>query len=149
RSSLNAATPVDIVRDGKHMTLDVTVKAMPNNFGREDQIQDQEEEHTEKSKDNSTYSADSLGMEVGDMTTDEAAANKGFEGVLVRKVEPETSAWEKGLRPGMLIRKVGKTDVHNVKEFETALKKETAKDGVMLQVRTERGSRFVVLDAQK
>src|SRR5262249_14616872 len=106
RSPVNTSSAMDIVRDGKHMTLNVTVKAMPSNFGREDQIQD-EEEHAEKPKDNSTYSADSLGLEVSDMNADEAAAYKGFEGVLVRKVEPETSAWEKGLRPGMLIRKVG------------------------------------------
>jgi hypothetical protein len=49
----------------------------------------------------------------------------------------------------MLISKVGKTAVHNVKEFEAALKSESLKDGVLLQIRTERGSHFVVLNSQQ
>ena len=69
--------------------------------------------------------------------------------MVVRKVEPGSVAGEKGLRPGMLVRKVGKTAVHNVKEFEAALKSESLKDGVLLQVRTERGSHFVVLETQE
>ena len=90
-----------------------------------------------------------LGLEVGDMTTEETNDTyKGYDGVVVRKVEPDSIAAEKGLRPGMLVRKVGKTAVHNVKEFETALKSESLKDGVLLQVRTERGNHFVVLESQ-
>ena len=75
-------------------------------------------------------------------------AYKGLEGVVIRKVDPEGIAAEKGLRPGMVIRKVGRSAVHNVKEFQTALKGESLKDGVLLQIRTERGNLFVVLETQ-
>jgi serine protease Do len=120
---------------------------MPEKFGIEDR---EPEEHLKKEPATSSYSADGLGLEVGDMTAEETSDTyKGFEGVIVRKVKPESIAAEKGLRPGMLIRKVGKTAVHNVKEFETALKSESLKDGVLLQIRTERGSHFVVLESQQ
>ena len=35
RSPLNTAEPVEVIRDGKPMTLSVTVKAMPENYGME------------------------------------------------------------------------------------------------------------------
>ncbi len=143
----NTAEPVEVIRDGKPMTLSVTVKAMPENYGME---KSDIEEQPKKEATTSNFSADGLGLQVGDMTAEETNDTyKGFEGVVIRKVDPESIAAEKGLRPGMLIRKVGKTVVHNVKEFETALKSESLKDGVLLQIRTERGSHFVVLDSQQ
>ena len=81
------------------------------------------------------------------MTADETDAYHATDGVLIRKVDPDGIAAEKGLRPGMLIHKVGKTVVKNVHDFETALKHESLKDGVLMQVRTQRGSQFVVLQA--
>ncbi|HTQ39018.1 MAG TPA: Do family serine endopeptidase [Pirellulales bacterium] len=147
RSPVNTAEPVEIIRDGKPMTLSVTVKSMPKDYGMEEGQTAQPEE---KSPTTSNYSADKLGLEVSDLTSDEAADTyKGFEGVVIRKVDPDSAAHDKGLQPGMLIRKVGKTAVHNVKDFEAALKNESLKDGILLQVRTERGNHFVVLDAQQ
>jgi serine protease Do len=147
RSPLNTAEPVEVIRDGKPVTLSVTVKPMPKNYGMEEE---QTEQHEEKTPAASNYNAEQLGLDVSDLTADETADTyKGFEGVVIRKVDPDSAAWEKGLRPGMLIRKVGKTMVHNVKDFETALKGESLKDGVLLQIRTERGSHFVVLEAQQ
>jgi serine protease Do len=147
RSPLNTAEPVEVIRDGKPTTLSVTVKAMPKDYGME---KSEMEEQPKKEATTSSFSADGLGLQVGDMTAEETNDTyKGFEGVVIRKVDPESIAAEKGLRPGMLVRKVGKTAVHNVKEFETALKNESLKDGVLLQIRTERGSHFVVLDSQQ
>ncbi len=45
----------------------------------------------------------------------------------------------------MLIHKVDKTVVKNVKDFEAALKHESIKDGILLSVHTPAGNRFVVL----
>jgi serine protease Do len=138
---------VEVIRDGKPVTLSVTVKPMPEHYGMEERGP---EEHLKKAPETSSYSAEDLGLSVGDMTSDETADTyKGYEGVVVRKVSPESIAAEKGLRPGMLIRKVGKAAVHNVKEFEAAMKNESLKDGVLLQIRTERGSHFVVLETQQ
>ena len=50
------------------------------------------------------------------MTADnaESLGFKGFYGVLISKVEPESPAAEQGLHEGMLIMKVGKKTVKNV-----------------------------------
>ncbi len=82
------------------------------------------------------------------MTTDEADTYHGYEGVMIKKVEPDSIAAEKGMRPGMLIRQVGKTKIKNVHDFETAIKNESLKNGVLFQIRTQAGNRFVVLQAQ-
>ena len=68
--------------------------------------------------------------------------------MIIRKVDPDGIAGEKGLRPGMLIRKIGKTEVHNVKDFEAAMKNVSLAKGVLLQLRTQTGTQFVVLQAQ-
>ena len=54
-----------MIRDGKPMTLSVTVKAMPKDFGMEESAP---EEHTKKESSTSSYSANGVGLEVGDMT---------------------------------------------------------------------------------
>jgi serine protease Do len=145
RAPLNKSQPVEVVRDGKHVTLNVTVKSLPEKFG----MTERDGGHkTPEAPATSGYSSQELGLQVADMTADEADTYHGFEGVMIKKVEPDSIAAEKGLRPGMLIRKVGKSDVKNVHDFETAMKSESLKTGVRFQVRTPAGNRFVVLQAQ-
>ncbi len=144
RAPLDTAQPVEILRDGKSMTVNVTVKSLPKNFG----LASTSGRHNSQDEDSAaSYTSDDLGVEVSDLTADEADAYHATDGVLIRKVDPDGIAAEKGLRPGMLIHKVGKTVVKNVHDFETALKHESLKDGVLMQVRTQRGSQFVVLQA--
>jgi len=144
-SAVDSTQPVEVLRDGKKTTLNIAVKAMPEKFGAAERELAQK---APKAENTSTYNSEELGLQVSDMTADEAETYKGFEGVVVRKVDPDGIAGEKGLQSGMLIRKLGKTAVHNTKDFETAAKKVSLKDGVLLQVRTTSGNHFVVLQAQ-
>jgi hypothetical protein len=50
-----------------------------------------------------------------------------------------------GVGPGMLVRKVGRTPVSSIAEFSAAIEKESADDGVLLQIRTPRGNAVVLL----
>ena len=69
-----------------------------------------------------------------------------MSGVLVTSVDADKPAAEVGLTEGMLILKVGKKSVKNIEEFQSALKGESLKDGVLLLVRTRSGgSRYVVV----
>jgi serine protease Do len=133
QAPLNTAEPMEVIRDGKPITLHVTVKQMPENYGQSDESH---ERHIRKTPTASNYDAKDLGVEVADLTADEGDAFKGHEGVLVTKVQPDSVAAEKGLRPGMLVYKIGKTDVHNVKDFEKALAGESLKKGILLHIRT-------------
>ena len=50
-----------------------------------------------------------------------------------------------GLDPGMTITQVGRKAVKTTGEFEAATKDVDLKKGVLLLVRTEQGSRFIVM----
>ena len=145
RAPLNTAQAVEILRDGKPKTVNVTVKALPEDFG----LASRGSSHKSKeSEPTSNYTAEDLGLEVSDLTSEEADAYHGADGVLIRKVDPDSIAAQRGLRPGMLIHKVGKSAVKNTHDFEAALKNESIKDGVLLNVRTPNGNRFIVLQQE-
>ncbi|MDZ4783077.1 MAG: Do family serine endopeptidase [Planctomycetia bacterium] len=143
RAPLGSKQEVKVVRDGKTVTLAVTAQTLPKNFGRPDRNEGRREQREEvaKAKDNP------LGIEVADLDRNVARQLnfEGFEGVVITHVEPESLAAEAGLQERMLVLKVGKTPVTNVAEFEEAVNAKSLKEGVMLQVRTERGNRYVVL----
>jgi S1-C subfamily serine protease len=65
--------------------------------------------------------------------------------VVIDRVDADGVAAAVGLGPGVLIRKVGKTAVASIAEFEQALADESAADGVVLGVRTPRGNAIVLL----
>jgi S1-C subfamily serine protease len=64
---------------------------------------------------------------------------------MVDRVDDEGVAAAAGIGPGMLIRKVGRTPVSTIAEFERALAEQSAADGVVLGVRTPRGNQVVLL----
>jgi serine protease Do len=88
-------------------------------------------------------------MEVSELS--EAVAERlgyrGLSGVVISEVEPESLAGAAGLKPGMLIMRVGNTEVGSVLEFEAAMKRESLSKGILFLVRSRNGNRFVVLKA--
>ena len=124
------------------MTLTLTTKSLPDRLAARTAPGEEQEEQKAPA---ATAKADDLGLEVADMTAEEAQTYTGFEGVIIRSVMPDSPAARKGLEPGMLIRKVGRTSVKNVQQFEEALKHESSKSGVLLNVHTPNGNLFVVL----
>jgi S1-C subfamily serine protease len=146
RAPMNKAQPVEVIRDGRAMTLNVVVKSLPDDFGARlhPGMRPEQDEPVVPN----AFDATELGLEVGELAADESKSFAGFDGVVIRKVENGGVAAQAGLRPGMLIRKVGKTPVKNLADFEAAMKKASLKEGVMFQVRTELGNNFVVLKTE-
>ena len=70
---------------------------------------------------------------------------KDAQGVVITNVTSGSPADEAGLTDSMVIVQVNRKPVKNVEEFQAAL--EASKD-VLLLVRTQEGSRFVVLRAE-
>ena len=145
RAAVGAHQKLSVLRDGKTITFDVTPKAMPTDRlvrnGRPEATDDAEE-HAED------YSNSSLGIEVGELSTQTAQAleMKKAEGVVITKVDPDSVAAEKGLSEGMVILAVGKQSVKSVTDFRAAMKNESLDKGVLLLVRTHGGgNQFVVL----
>ncbi|HEX4143293.1 MAG TPA: Do family serine endopeptidase [Pirellulales bacterium] len=143
RAAVGTHQKLSVFRDGKSITVDVTPKAMPtdhvvrNGHPATDEAEDAAEE----------YSNSSLGIEVGELSTQTAKAleMKKAEGVVISKVDPDSVAAEKGLSEGMVILAVGKQSVKSVAEFRAAMKDESLDKGVLLLIRTRGGNRFMVL----
>ena len=144
RARIDSKVSVEVLRDGKAKTLTVVAKALPDKFGMAERNSGRGHNEDSSSK---SYHAEKLGLTVADLTKQDADqyGYKATDGVLVQKVDADGKSADKGIREGMVIRKVGKMVVHNTKEFEDSLAKESLKDGILLQVRTPNGSRFVVV----
>jgi serine protease Do len=92
-------------------------------------------------------SESALGLTVQTLTKDLA---KQFdvtesEGVVVTDVAEGSLAAEKGLQHGDVITEVDRVPVHNAEEFKAAMDKADAKKGVLIFLKHNGGSTFVVL----
>jgi serine protease Do len=147
QANLDSKQEVKVLRDGKSVTLEVVVKALPKDLGK---VAGNESEENSASP-SAGFQSKELGMEVTNMTPEQAQSLglKDYKGVLVSDVSPDGLAAEVGLREGMLILKVGKKPVENVDQFKQAVTSQSLKDGVLLLVRTEQGNRFIVIKSKE
>jgi serine protease Do len=144
RAPLDSRQKVRVLRDGKPLTVDITMKALPDGFGVARARRPLEVPEGE-------LSDARLGFEVAEPTK-EVAERLGYselKGVLVSKVDENGIAYDRGLRNGMLIMKVGKRSVATIEEFRAAMKEESLREGVLLYVRSGSNNRFIVLDDQR
>jgi serine protease Do len=122
---------LSIVRAGKPQTISVTLATMPN-----DPKMAEAAPVVEPKKDSLT----AYGIEI-------APADDGA-GVKVMKVDPKSSAAERGLKEGDVILEVAGNEVNDVSSTAKALKEATGKKVLML-VRSADGQHFVALPLAK
>ncbi|MBL9089714.1 MAG: Do family serine endopeptidase [Planctomycetaceae bacterium] len=150
RSVLNTKQKAEVLRDGKKITVEVTARALPKDFGVARMNRGRGDEPAPGKAD--TAHDEGLGLEVADVSSAEAR-QLGFgddvQGVVISNVAPDSPAQAAGLSEGMLIRKVGKTEVRSAAEFGKAVAEQPKDEGVLLLVRIpEGGNRFVVVERQ-
>ena len=88
-----------------------------------------------------------FGLEVAPLDA-EVAKQLGMtdvSGVVITSVRSDSPAAEAGLSNGMVIVQVNRQPVETVDDFVSAMEKSEGGNGTLLLVRTESGSRFVVL----
>ena len=127
-ASLPIGKEVDVVvqRNGKKLTLKATIAAQ---------------------QEGATSGLDAYGFEVQDLTP-ELARRFGYqdaEGVVVGTVRPDSPADAAGLRPNDLIVAIQHRSVRNVAEFRQALQAADPSRGLLLLVRNQFGTRYLVL----
>ena len=142
RSELGRRHVLTVVRDGKRMNLNFTPEVQPNEFGAASGSNGSSPSKPESSR------LDKLGMEVGslDAAVAEQLGMRGVAGVVITNVRSGSPAHRAGLSSGMVITQVNRQAVQSLDEFTAAVKKaESAGDGLLFLVRSQEGSRFVVI----
>jgi len=132
-------TKVDLVvlRDGKEKTFTVQLGELKP---------DESEEEAKPAE--GEASAGSLGITVESLTADSAKQfgfDKNDHGAIVREVEDESPAAAAGLRAGDLITEVNREKVTGPKDFRTALQKAKGKESLLMLVKRDGASRFVII----
>lgn len=136
RCELDKPQKLMVLRDGKEETIEFTPVA-----------QSKESKSSESSMVDSKLDSE-YGIEC-DNLSDEVARQLGLEsaqGVVITNVQQGSAADLAGLAPGMVITQVDRKDIKNVKEFVEAMQADEDGKGVLLLVRTENGSHFLVLE---
>lgn len=126
---------VEIVREGKTMSLSVRLEELPDQ---------------ETAKKNETpHRVQQLGVEVGnlDAKTRQQFDLPALQGVVVLRVEGSSPAERAGLRPGDVIQGVNGRSIRDVRSWETTLKAAGGKKLVLLVWREGRTT-FVPLNTQ-
>jgi serine protease Do len=125
-----------VLRDGKRKTLTVKLGERPS---------------AAELAGKPTKAVEQLGLTVTELT-DELAERLGYEdltGVVVNRVTSGSEAAKKGITVGMLIMEVNRAQVKTTKEFNKAIGKAKEKGRVLLLVRFEDYTRFIVLKLSK
>jgi serine protease Do len=125
-----------ILRDGKKKTVTATLDEKPPDG---------------KLTGGSSQAVEKLGLTVGNLSDDLAQRYdlEGLKGVVVTSVENGSPAASAGIQPGSLIMEVNRNPVENTKEFSEAIEKAAKEGRVMLRIRFENSSIFVVLTLPK
>lgn len=138
RSPIGKDLMIDVMRNGKTLELTYEPTVQPTDFtaarGRGVSPEAQP--------------ASDLGIEIATLNAD-VAKRLGVpdsEGVVITSVREGTPADTAGLKSGMVIAEVERQKVADASEFAAAMKQAREDDdGILLLVRTENGSRFVVV----
>jgi serine protease Do len=146
-SPLNQPVPFEIVRDGKRMTVSVTIEEQPQQFGLANTPP-----ATPSSNKESPASVDAVGISVQDLTP-QLARSLGFDantrGVVIADVQSGSVSQLAGLRAGMLILKINNEPVETADAAQKAISSASLAKGILLQVRgSDSGTNFVLLQSR-
>lgn len=142
RSPFGEKLVIEIVRAGKTMQLGYEAAMQPSDFSA--RVNDERNEPGKR--------MEGLGLEIAPL---EGAVAKqlgmeGTEGVVITSVREKSPAAEAGLAPGIVIREVNRQKVTSVADFERLMaehRQDESAKGILLLVRSEKGSRFIVVNS--
>jgi len=124
-----------IFREGKTRTITVTVEELPDENGQVGSTEAPE------------ATPEKYGLDIQNVTPE--IANRfnleKTDGIIIAEVQQGSPAAEAGLQPGMIIVEINRKKVNNTREFMAELKR--SDKGVLLRVKSERGTFFVTLKA--
>ena len=135
---------IELLRDGKHTTLDVVVRELP-----EEGVASSGGRGPGGRTAGSRF--EQLGLDVSPLTAEvaEQLGVKNVEGVVISRVVPNSPADMAGLQSGWIITQANRKPVKTVDDLRKAMEGQSKEKGLLLLVRTAEGSRFLVLGGQQ
>lgn len=134
-----AAVPMNVLRDGKTVTLNVTVKELPG-----DKVADATP--AESNADDALH-----GVGVSDLdkaTREQLKVPSHIKGAVVSSVEEDSVAYDAGLRQGDVILEINRQPVKDA-EQATALCAKPETKVSLVKIWSHGGTRFIVIDESK
>ena len=127
RLNIGESYPLVVLRDGKEVELTIVAAEFPEHVAQASQ------------------QVDALGAEVQELTPELA---KELEldtdsGVVVTNVQRGSLAARIGLRPGVVIARIGKTEINSLEDFEKGLQAAKEKQQLVLLIKTSNGTQLV------
>ncbi len=133
---------IKVLRDGKERDISVKLGTFPTSRQLAALNKD------DKPSASSDEQMDGLGLSIAPASSKPGAGKKG---VVITKVDPDSSAAEKGLRAGDVILKVGGKDVSNPEDVADSVKKakDKGRTAVNMLVRSGENQRFIAIPLKK
>lgn len=123
---------LNIIRDGKERDIRVKLGELPS----DEQMLSSVTEKTEKT----------IGITVSEITPGIASkfqVDSNEEGVVITNVNPSGVGASAGLRVGDVIKKVNRTNIESVKDYDDAVKDLKKGDSVLVHIKRQEGSFFI------
>ena len=131
-----AAVPMNVLRDGKTVTLSVTVKELPG-----DKLAD-----ATPAAGNADDALHGVGVaDLDHATREQLRVPSHIKGAVVASVEEDSAAYDAGLREGDVILEINRQPVKNAEQATTLCEKPASKV-TLVKVWSRAGTRFIVVD---
>ncbi|MCH2181789.1 MAG: Do family serine endopeptidase [Mariniblastus sp.] len=139
RSEIGQRYGLVVLRDGKRLKLEYVARYAKN--GQVNRAGPSTGSQTEPT------AYDGLGLQVESMDSDIAQRLNlsSRQGVVITGVQSDSPAAASGLTTGMVIAKVQHSEIESPTDFRQSIRNADLDDGVLVLVRTESGSRFLVV----
>ena len=138
------SVPLVILRNGKELTLNVTLGELE--LAEKDNLIGKTSKKNVKAKE-----YDKLGFiaeELTDQNISKFKLNDIDAGVVITSVKDNSPAQQAGLNPGMVIIRVGQTEVNSINIIDDAIKNavKQKRKALLFLVKVKNGTRFVALE---
>lgn len=148
KSAPNKTYAAVVLRGGERETIRVKLEPMPGDYTPALKRAMRKPKSADRSD---NVAMDKIGIEVVEIN-EEIAEQLGLDddttGLVIRSVKAGSPAAIAGLQSGDVIQRVGRTEVSSIKEFGDAIEKMSLSKGILLHVKRQGGSAFVVVKSE-